>query len=375
MNNDTQIYLDNASTTKVDKLVLAAMLPFFSEKYENPSSLHDAGSKVSEDIQHARKIIADSINANSSEIIFTSGGTESNNYVLKGVSQHFKKGHIITQQTEHPSIINTCKQLQKDGFKVTYLKVNKEGFINTSDLIKEITDETILVTIMHTNNEIGTIQPIKEIYQICKDHNILFHTDACQSYTKEDLDKTYADFITINAHKIHGPKGIGALYINQEKKIQQKIQKLLCGGSQEMNFRSGTENVPGIIGFAKAVEISKNEDSKKIQELRDYLIEQLLKNKNISLNGPKMRLANNVNVTIKNKSGDSLLLKLSKKSICISTGSACSSHEMKPSHVLKAIGLSDKDALSSIRISLSKYTTKKELEIFIEQLNIELKND
>jgi len=359
-----KIYLDNASTTKIDEEVLNEMIFYLKDNYENPSSLHNAGSKIRYAIEDARKIIANSLKAQPHEIIFTSGGTESNNYALLGIANYFKKGHIITQKTEHASILKTCKFLEKKGFKVTYLQTNKEGLLDPIQLTKAITDDTILVTIMHANNEIGTIQPIKELYKICKSSNIIFHTDACQSYTKEEINKDYADLITINAHKIHGPKGIGALYINS--KI--KLEKLIHGGSQEMNYRGGTENVAGIVGFSKAVQINKYLE--EIKKLQNYLIDNLLKNPKIKLNGPiTNRLINNINIRIKNISGDSLLLQLSKKDISVSTGSACSAHEMKPSHTLKSIGLSDNEALSSIRISISKYTTKEELDIFVKELN------
>jgi len=364
-----KIYLDNAATTKVDKRVVEAMLPYFLEKYGNASSQHLMGQEAKNALEKSRRIIAKSIGAKTSEIIFTSGGTESNNFTLKGLffNHYPEKNHIITTTIEHDCVLNTCKWLETQGAEVTYLGVDKEGFVNSKDIEEAITDKTILVSVIHGNNEVGTIQDLESIGKICKEKNVLFHTDACQSFTKVDLDvkKQNLDFVTLNAHKIHGPKGVGVLYI----KDGTKITILAHGGGHERKLRSGTENVSGIVGFAKAVEIAKSKDVESMTRLRDKLIEGLLKIPNVQLNGPrKNRLSNNVNISFNNIEGESIGGYLENLGIYVSTGSACMSHSLEPSHVLKAIGLSPIQSNSSLRLSLSKYTTEEDINYVLNSI-------
>jgi cysteine desulfurase len=362
-----EIYFDNAATTKVDEKVVKEMLPYFTENFGNASSQHDVGIKAKEALERSRKIIAKSIKANPGEIIFNSGGTEGNNLALKGLfyMNYPKKNHIITTKIEHDSILQTCKWLESQGAKVTYLNVDKEGFISLDDLSKEINDKTFLVSIIHGNNEIGTIQDIGAIGKICKERGVLFHTDACQSYTKVpiDLRKQNIDLITLNSHKIYGPKGVGALYIKEGI----KIVPLLHGGGHEGRLRSGTENVSGIVGFAKAVEIASDKDVKKMEKLRDKLINGLTGIENVNLNGPRgdKRLCNNVNVSFNNIEGESIGGYLENEKIYTSTGSACMSHSLQTSHVLKALGLTPLQSNSSLRISISKYTSEEEVDYFL----------
>ncbi len=363
------IYLDNAATTKVDEEVLKTMLPYFTEKYGNASSVHAFGQEAKNALEKSRKIIANSIGANTREIFFTSGGTEGNNLALKGLffSNCPKKNHIITTKIEHDCVLNTCKWLETQGAKVTYLNVDKEGFVNPEDVKSAINDKTLLVTIIHGNNEIGTIQDLEKIGKICKEKKVLFHTDACQSFTKVDINvkKMNLDLITLNSHKIHGPKGVGALYI----KDGIILTPLFHGGGHERKIRSGTENVSGIVGFAKAVEIANSKDVKKMKELRDYFIEHLLKITSVTLNGArKDRLCNNINVSFNNIEGEAIGGYLENEGIYTSTGSACASHSLESSHVLKAMGLEPLQANSSIRISISKYTTKDEIDHVLEKL-------
>ncbi len=363
------IYLDNAATTKIDKKVVDAMLPFFSEKYGNASSIHDKGVEVNEALQKARQIIASSINAKPNEIIFTSGGSEANNLALKGVFFANKdRKHIITTKAEHDSVLACCKWLENHGCEVAYLDVDKEGFISLDDLKKAIRKDTLLVSIMHANNEVGTLQNLEAIGKICRENNVLFHTDACQSYTKAEIDvkKQNIDLVSLNAHKIHGPKGIGALYIREGV----KIEPLIHGGGQERKLRSGTENIASIVGFAEAVKISKKSDIGKMQKLRDKLIQELEKIPYSRLNGPKneKRLCNNVNFSFKGIEGEAIVLSLNEEGICSSTGSACSSKSLKPSHVLLALGLKPEQAHGSVRLSLSKDNNEKEIDETIKAL-------
>lgn len=365
-----QIYLDNAATTKVDDEVVKAMLPYFTEKYGNASSQHFKGSEAKEALEKSRKTIAKSINASTDEVIFTSGGTEGNNFVLKSLffDNYPKKDHIIVSKIEHDCILRTCNWLEKKGAKITYLDVDSEGFVSPKDLEKEITEKTFLVSIIHGNNEIGTIQDLKTLGEICHKKNVLLHTDACQSFTKVPIDirKMNIDLITLNAHKIHGPKGVGAVYINKNV----KISPFFHGGGQERKLRSGTENITGIVGFAKAVEISSSKHVKKMYELRDKLIQGILKIPNTKLNGPKSekRLCNNINIAFMNIEGESIGGYLENKGICTSTGSACMSNTLEPSHVLRAIGLSHAETNTSIRLSISKYTTEQEIETVLKEL-------
>jgi cysteine desulfurase len=361
-------YLDNAATTKVDEKVVKEMLNYFTEQYGNASSMHIEGNHAKIALEKSRKVIANSLNAKTSEIYFTSGGTESNNWAIKGLfwQNYPKKDHIITTKIEHDATLKTCKWLESQGAKVTYLDVDKEGFIDLKQLENSISPKTILVSIIHGNNEIGTIQDIEAIYKITKGKTLL-HLDACQSYTKTELNSKYADLITINSHKIHGPKGVGAIYIREGI----EIMPLIHGGGHEKGKRSGTENIPGIVGFAKAVEISNKKDVKRMQELRDYTIKNILeKISNTKLNGPvgDRRLANNINISFNNIEGESIGGYLENKNIYVSTGSACMSNTLKSSHVLQAIGLAPLQTNSSIRISLSKYTTQKEIDYFLDKL-------
>jgi cysteine desulfurase len=365
-----QIYLDSAATTRVDSKVAEAMIPYYAEKYANASSTHFMGEEARRAIEESRDVIAKSIDAKYKEIIFTGSGTESNNMVIKGLfwANYPRKNHVITTKIEHDCILNACRWLEKQGAKITYLDVDKEGFVDLNQLKNSLTDKTILVSVIHGNNEIGTIQNLREIGKICHEKNILFHTDACQSYTKVPLNvnKDNLDLITLNAHKIHGPKGVGALYI----KNGIKITPLLHGGGQEFKLRSSTENVAGIVGFAKAVKIASEKDAKNITKLRDYFIEELLEISGTKINGAKggNRLCNNINICFSNIEGEAIGSFLNSKGICISTGSACSSHSLEPSHVLLAIGRAHVEANSSIRISLSKFTTKDEIDFALSEI-------
>ncbi len=365
-----EIYLDNAVTTKVDEEVLKAMSPYFTKEYANPSSKHQFGKKAREAVEKARKIISDKIGAKPGEIVFTSGGTESNNLALKGLffANYPAKNHIITTKIEHDSVLKACRWLETQGVNVTYLDVDGEGFVSLKDIEKVITKKTFLVSVIHGNNEIGTIQDIEAIGKLCNSKGILFHTDACQSFTKVPIDvkKQSVDLMTLNGHKIHGLKGIGALYIKEGI----KIIPLLHGGGHEKNLRSGTENVPGIVGFGKAAEIAKQKDIDNMRRLRDKLINGLLEIKGTKLNGSReKRLCNNINISFNSVNGETLLGYLENEGIYCSAGSAClSNSNAETSHVLKALGLSKKEIESSLRISLSKYNTEKEINFCIEKL-------
>lgn len=364
-------YLDNGATTRTDPKVVEAMLPFFTEKYGNPSSLHQMGQEAKREMEEARETIAKKLNAKYDEIIFTSGGTESDNLAIKGVAlaNRDKGNHIITTKIEHPAVTNACKALEKQGFKITYIDVDKQGFINTDQLEKAMTKTTILVSIIHGNNEIGTIQDISAIGDICRKHNIIFHIDAVQSFTKVPIDvkKTKVDLISMSSHKIHGPKGVGALYVRKGT----KISRISDGGGHEFKLRAGTENVPGIIGFSKAVKLTSDSDCRRIAKLRDRLISGIRKEiQDTKLNGPEgdRRLCNNVNMSFASIEGESLGSYLDIDGICTSTGSACSSHSLEPSHVLVAIGLSKELANGTIRMTLSRFTTEQEIDYTIEKL-------
>lgn len=365
------IYLDHAATTYLIPPVVKAMQPYFEKFYANPSSLHSPGLQVKTAVNSARQTIAGILNAQPTEIIFTGGGTESINLAIKGVALHKSKGHIITSKIEHPAVLSTCNYLEKKGFSVTYLDVDKYGSISLSELEKSICSDTILISIMYANNEIGTIEPIAEIGKIARKHNILFHTDACQAAGASELDvkKLEADLMTINGSKIYGPKGVGILY----KRTNVPLEPLLHGGGQEFGIRSGTENVAGIIGFAKALELAqkeKNKENERLAKLRDYFITKILKAIPKSfLNGhPTRRLPNNANISFLDVEGESVLLYLNEYGIYVSTGSACSSNKLEISHVLNAIGLNHDAAHGSIRFTLGKRTTKAELDYVIKVL-------
>ena len=366
-----KVYLDNGATTMTDPKVVEAMKPLFSEKYGNPSSTHHMGQEAKRELDEAREIIAKKLKARYDEIIFTSGGTESDNLAIKGaaLANKDKGSHIITTKIEHPAVLNACKSLEKQGFRITYLDVDKQGFVNISQLEENITDDTVLVSIIHGNNEIGTIQDIVSISEICKRHTVLFHIDAVQSFTKVPIDvkKIHVDLISVSSHKIHGPKGVGALYVRKGT----RISRMSDGGGHEFGLRAGTENVPGIIGFAKAVKLASDSDIGRIAKLRDMLIEGIHTSiPNTKLNGPERdkRLCNNVNMSFANVEGESLGSYLDIEGICTSTGSACSSHSLEPSHVLLAIGLSKELANGTIRMTLSRFTTEEEIMYTIDKL-------
>lgn len=365
-----EVYLDNAATTKVDEKVANAMMPYFVDRYGNPSSLHLKGEETKRAIEEAREIIARKIGADYKEIVFTGSGTEANNLAIKGLffENYPEKNHIVTSKVEHDCVLNACKWIEKQGGKVTYLDVDEKGFVDLNELEKAITDKTFLVTIIHGNNEVGTVQNVAEIGSICEKKQVLFHTDACQSFTKVPINvkKMKINLMTLNAHKIHGPKGVGALYV----KSGVKITPLLHGGGQEFKLRSSTENVASIVGFGKATKVYGFFDLRRMRKLRDYFIEELLKIPNVGLNGPegKDRLCNNINVSFKNIEGEAIGSFLNAKGIFTSTGSACSSKSLDPSHVLLAMGLNPLEANSSIRISISKYTTKDDIDYALKEI-------
>jgi cysteine desulfurase len=366
-----EIYLDHASTTYVRPEVVQAMLPFFEQKFGNPSSLHHLGLEAKSAVDDSRNKIASILNCKSSEIIFTRGGTESINLAIKGVASLKGKGHIITSTIEHPAVLNTCAWLEKKGFSVTYLEVDDDGLILIKELEKAIRNDTILISIMYANNEIGTIEPIEEIGKIAKKHKVLFHTDACQAAGALELDvnKLGVDLMTINGSKIYGPKGMGLLY----KHNNVKLEPLIHGGGQEAGLRSGTENVAGIVGLATALELAqkeKDKENKRLVELREYLIKNTLKKIFKSfLNGhPTKRLPNNVNISFLDVEGESIMLYLNEYGVYVSTGSACSSQKLQISHVLNAIGLKHDAAHGSIRFTLGKKTTKSDIDYVLKVL-------
>lgn len=366
------IYLDNGATTIVDEAVIKAMVPYMNDMYGNASSTHHKGQEAKMALEESRETIAKSLGARYDEIILTSGGTESNNLAIKGIAfaNKDKGNHIITTKIEHDCIQNACRWLETQGFKVTYLNVDNEGFVDPEELEKAITKKTILVSIIHGNNEIGTIQDIDALGKICRKHNVLFHIDACQSYTKTDINvkKHNIDLVTINSHKIHGPKGVGALYIRKGV----KITPLLHGGGHEYNLRSGTENVAGVVGFAKAVKLAMSGNHpKSMSKMRDYMIDNVMKIPDTMLNGPRgdRRLCNNANFGFLYVEGESIGAYLDAKGICTSTGSACSSKSLEPSHVLIAIGRKPEEAHGSLRVTISRFTTKEEVDIFLKELS------
>jgi len=365
-----RIYMDHAATTPVDPRVVKAMAPYFSEKYGNPSSLYSGAQEAKMALEEARGKVAALINARPEEIIFTSGGTESNNLALKGTALAKRKGHIITSAIEHHAILHPLKWLEKQGFKVTYLPVDKNGILSVESVESAIRKDTILISIMHANNEIGTIQRIGEIGNIAAEHGIYFHTDAVQTVGKipVDVEKMNVHMLSISSHKLYGPKGVGALYLRKGT----KIESLSHGGGHERRMRSGTENVSGIVGFAKACEISMGEmdkEGERLTRFRDHLIERVLKIENSWLNGhPKKRLPGNANFGFKFIEGESLILELDFNGIMANTGSACSSSSLKPSHVLIAIGLRPEYTHGSLRLTLGRQNTKEDVDYVIETL-------
>ncbi len=370
---EKMIYLDNAATTKTRPEVVEAMLPYFTEFYGNPSSVYTFSAKSKEAVTKARANIADSLGVKSNEIYFTAGGSEADNWALVAAAEAYEaKGkHIITSKIEHHAILHTCEYLEKRGYEVTYLDVDENGVVKLDELKKAIRPDTILISIMFANNEIGTIEPIKEIGAIAKEHGILFHTDAVQAYGHVPIsaDEYNIDMLSASGHKINGPKGIGFLYIRKGVKIRSFIH----GGAQERRRRAGTENVPGIVGFGKAVQLAMDEmeeRTKKEVEMREYLMEKVLREVPFTrINGSRTsRLPNNINFAFQFIEGESLLIKLDMAGICGSSGSACTSGSLDPSHVLLAIGLPHEIAHGSLRLTLSEENTMEEMDITADKI-------
>jgi len=368
-----KIYLDHAATTYVREEVLKTMLPYFSEIYGNPHSLHNEGKKALIALDKAREGVAEIFNCRESEVIFTGGATEANNIVIFGVAKaNIQKGkHIIISSIEHPSISEPCKELEREGWEITRLRVNEEGLIDLQQLENSIRPDTILVSIIHANNEIGTIQNLEKISEICQKKKVIFHSDACQSACSMSMDTKVLnlDLMTINGSKIYGPKGIGALYV----KRGTKITKINYGGDQEANLRPGTQNIPAIVGLAKALEIAQKNreaENKRLLSLREKLIKGILEIKDSQLNGHKTeRLPNNIHVSFKGINGQNLLLQLDQAGVYVSAGSACKMGSNEDSEVLKAIGLPKNLAQSSIRLSIGLRTTEKEIDYTIKVLS------
>ena len=367
------IYMDHSATSPVDIEVFNAMKPYFVESYGNASTLYSLGREARRAMESSREKVASIIGANTDEIIFTSGGTESDNIAIKGTAYRFKRrgNHIITSNIEHPAVDETCKYLEKNGFEVTYLPVEKDGIVNSSDLEDAITDKTILITVMHANNEIGTIQPISEIGEIARENKIYFHTDAVQSVGKipVNVEELNVDMLSLSAHKLYGPKGVGALYI----KKGVRVEPIIHGGGHEKGIRPGTENVAGIVGLGKACEISENnleEEAQYLTSMRDELIKRVLSEIDESyLNGhPTKRLPNNINFRFTGIEGESLVLHLDSKNIASSTGSACSSKKLEASHVLMALGLKEVQAHGSLRLTLGKENKVEDIDYVIESI-------
>ena len=373
------IYLDHGATTRVDERVLNKMLPYFSINYGNPSSAYFLGRRNKRVIEEARQNVASCIGAKQKEIYFTSCGSESDNLALKGIAYaNSSKGkHIITSKIEHPAVLNTCKTMERQGFKVTYLNVNSDGMINLEELENTITQDTILISIMFANNEIGTIEPIKEIGQIAKKHNIYFHTDAVQAVgnLQINVNELDVDLLSMSAHKFYGPKGVGALYVREGV----EFERIQDGGGQEKGKRSGTENVAGIVGLSTAIQYAYKEfnfNNTKVTALRNYFITNLQQkfDNNIKVNGDlEKRLPGNVNVSFKEIDGEQLLLKLDEYGICASSASACCTGNSKPSHVLTAIGLDKNQAAGTIRFTLGKENTKSEIDYVLNILERNVK--
>lgn len=366
-------YFDNAATTRVRPEVLKEMIPYFCEEYGNPSSIYHIGRRAKRTIENAREKVANLINAEKNEIYFTGCGSESDNTALKGIAYSKKSqgNHIITSKIEHPAILDSAVALERQGFKVTYLSVDRNGIVNLQELENAITDKTILISIMFANNEIGTIQPIRQIANIAKKNNIVFHTDAVQAVGNVfiDVKKMGIDMLSMSGHKIYGPKGIGALYVR--KGIE--FEKFLNGGHQERNKRAGTENLAGIVGLGKASELSQRnltEHINHLTELRDYYISEVKKNiQDIRINGSmEHRLPGNSNISFKGIDGTALLLELDKKGICASSGSACTSGDSNPSHVLTSIGLPKEFTSCALRVTFGEFNSKWEIDYLVKNL-------
>lgn len=367
------VYMDNASTTKISPEVLDSMMPYLTTVYGNPSSIYSIGRESRKAVENAREQVSKALNCDTNEIYFTSGGSESDNWAIKGIAfaNENKGKHIITTNIEHHAVLHTCKYLEKYGFEITYLPVKSNGIIDINDLKKAIRKDTILITVMYANNEIGSIQPIKEIGEIAKEHNIYFHTDAVQAIGNIpiNLKDLNIDLLSLSAHKFHGPKGVGVLYIKKGVNISNMIH----GGGQEKSMRAGTENVAGIVGLGKAIEMATSDIQKKSEyliDLRERLIKGIMESiPDTILNGdPTNRLPGNVNVCFKYIEGESILLMLDMKGVCASSGSACTSGSLNPSHVLLAIGLPHEIAHGSLRLTLSEENTQEEIEHVLETL-------
>jgi len=367
------IYVDNAATTRLKPEVLEQMMPYLTEEYGNPSSVYSLSRSTKAAIETARKKVADAFNAEPKEILFTSGASEADNWAIKGIAHSMKdKGnHIITTKIEHHAVLHTMEYLEKQGYEVTYLDVDENGLVNLDELENAITDKTILITVIFANNEIGTIQPIKEIGEIAKKHNVYFHTDAVQAVGNVDIDvkEMNIDLMSVTAHKIYGPKGTGALFVKKGVKLHPYIH----GGGQEYGRRAGTENVAGIVGFGAAIELATKDIAKKVEKisvLRDSYIEKVLKEiPYVKLNGhPTKRLCNNTNMSFRYIEGEALLLSLDMKGICASSGSACTSGSLDPSHVLLAIGLPHEIAHGSLRVTFGDFNTMDDVDYIVENL-------
>ncbi|MDR3543348.1 MAG: cysteine desulfurase NifS [Desulfosporosinus sp.] len=369
-----RVYLDHSATTPVDLEVATLMMTYYTEKYGNPSSVHSFGREAKQALEEARNQVAELIGATPQEVIFTSGGTEADNLAILGTAESMRKkgNHIITSAIEHHAVLETCEYLAKNGFELTVIPVDEEGLISVEDIRKAIRPETILMSVMHANNEVGSIQPIAEIGKLAKEHGITFHVDAVQSLGKLpiDVNEMNVDLLTVSGHKIYGPKGVGALYVRKGV----RVSALVHGGGQEKKRRSGTENTPGIIGFGKACQLAGQrmaEDAMNETKLRDKLINGILQRIDyVKVNGPsgEKRLPNNVNVSIRFVEGESLLLSLDMLGIAASSGSACTSGSLDPSHVLLAMGLVHEIAHGSLRFSLGRQNTEEEIDYVLEQL-------
>ena len=371
-------YFDHAATTAVKEEVLKEMIPYYCIEYGNASSLYSIGRKSRKILENSREKVARVLNCKPKEIYFTSCGSESDNLAIKGIARkHKNKGkHIITTKIEHPAVLNTCKSLEKDGFTVTYLGVDKDGFISLEELKNSIREDTILISIMFANNEIGTIEPIKEIGRIAKEKGVIFHTDCVQAVgnVKIDVKELGTDLLSLSSHKFYGPKGVGAIYINENV----EFEKIQDGGHQEKNKRAGTENIAGIVGLAKAIELADKNLEKynsKLITLRDFYFDEITKHiPNVKINGSKeKRLPGNANVSFKNVNGEQLLLELDSLGICASSGSACTSGQSEPSHVLTAIGLNAEYIQGSLRTTFGEENTKEDVEFLIKSI-IEITN-
>lgn len=357
------IYFDNAATTNVDKEVVKEMDNMFMENFGNPNSLHKKGQDAFKKIEESREVIASEINASTKEIVFTSGGTESNNLAFNILE---KGDHFITTMIEHPSAYKRARDLEKKGIEVTFLKVDSDGFVDFEELKNSIKENTKLVSVIHGNNEIGTVQDLSKIGEVCKENNVYFHSDCVQSFKKEKIDvkEFKLSMLSISGHKIHGPKGIGALFVKEGT----KLESIMKGGEQENELRPGTQNTPGIVGLGKAASMDLECD--KVKGLRDHFIKKVEENiSNVELNGSReRRLCNNANFSFKNIEGESILMSLDMEGVCVSTGSACTSKSLKPSRILTSLGLSAEEAHGSIRFTFSRYNTYEEVDFVVEKL-------